>query len=280
MQVLLNSLRHLLGGSRVPVARRHDKADEDPLYLDPASFSILFRELGPSLGLWRAAEVAALRTCDYARPVLDVGCGDGLVTSLVMKRVDIGCDPFGEAAGRAAGSGLYERIERRPVEAAHLPDGGLRTVLCNSVLEHVSSPDTVLRAISRTLAPGGRLVFTAPTAEFGKWLALPSSRYAAWRNRRLVHLNLLTAREWADRLVRFGLHVASVRPYLRRALVAVWDAIDLAEQIRVAGRRPAGLVWRGLPAGLHMRIARLASRMDLSSGPPGGGHLIIAVRRP
>ena len=83
--------------------------------------------------------MAALRMYDYARPVLDVGCGDGLVTSLVMKRVDIGCDPFSEAIGRAAGSGLYERIERRPVEAAHLPDGSLCTVLCNSVLEHVSS---------------------------------------------------------------------------------------------------------------------------------------------
>ena len=78
----------------------------------------------------------------------------------------------------------------------------------------------------------------------------------------------------------WGLDVVSVRPYLRRALVAVWDAIDLAEQIRVAGRRPAGLAWRGLPTGLHMRIARFASRVDLSSGPPGGGHLIIAVKRP
>ena len=210
--------------------------------------------------------------------MLDVGCGDGLVTSLVMKRVDIGCDPFSEAAGRAAGSGLYERIERRPVEAAHLPDGGLRTVLCNSVLEHVSSPDTVLRAISRTLAPGGRLVFTAPTAEFGKWLALPSSRYAAWRNGRLVHLNLLTAGEWADRLVVLGLDVVC-SGRLRRALVAVWDAIDLAEQIWVAGRRPAGLVC-GLPSRPAHAHRALRIRMDLSSGPPGGGHLIIAVKRP
>ena len=73
--------------------------------------------------------MAALRTYYYARPVLDVGRGDGLVTSLVMKRVDIGRDPFSEAIGRAAGLGLYERIERRPVEAAHLPDGSLCTVL-------------------------------------------------------------------------------------------------------------------------------------------------------
>ena len=84
-------------------------------------------------------------------------------------------------------------------------------------------------------------------------------------------MNLLTAGEWADRLAVWGLDVVSVRPYLRRALVAVWDAIDLAEQIRVAGRRPAGLAWRGLPTGLH--IASRALRPAWTSHParPEGG---------
>ena len=32
--------------------------------------------MGPSLGLWRAAEIAALREQTYEPPVLDLGCGD------------------------------------------------------------------------------------------------------------------------------------------------------------------------------------------------------------
>jgi SAM-dependent methyltransferase len=252
------------------------RVEEGPLHLDPVFFAILFRQLGPSLGLWRAAEVAALRTCAYICPVLDMGCGDGLVTSMVLRRVEIGCDPYREAAAKAGRSGLYGRIEPRPIEAACLPGGCISTILCNSVLEHIAELGPVMQAASRALAPGGRLVFTAPTAAFGRWLALPSRRYAAWRNRRLGHFNLWSAAEWAERLAPFGFDVLSVRPYLTRRLVAAWDAVDLIEQVWLCRKRLAGVAWRALPRAVHRRIARLASRLDLSSRPPGGGHLIIA----
>jgi hypothetical protein len=32
-----------------------------PLYLDAPTFRVLLEQQGPSLGLWRAAEIAALR---------------------------------------------------------------------------------------------------------------------------------------------------------------------------------------------------------------------------
>jgi hypothetical protein len=117
---------------------------------------------------------------------------------------------------------------------------------------------------------------TAPTGRFGRWLLLPVAPYARWRNRRLVHLNLWSARGWAERLGAFGLTVVSVRPYLRRALVAAWDALDLAEQVWVARRRLVGVAWRRLPAGVLRRLARAASRLDLAAPSPGGGHLIVA----
>ena len=73
-----------------------------PLYLDTSTFRVLFELQGPSLGLWRAAEVAALREVSYEHPVLDLGCGDGLVTSLVMPDVEIGLDPNKKVLERAA----------------------------------------------------------------------------------------------------------------------------------------------------------------------------------
>jgi SAM-dependent methyltransferase len=247
-----------------------------PLHLEPSAFLVLLRKLGPSLGLWRAAEVAALRQHEYRHPLLDMGCGDGIVTSMVLKRVEIGCEPYLKAALAARDSNLYERIEPFPVEAADLPDGSFATVVSNSVLEHTPSLGPVIETVSRALAPGGYLVLAVPTGQFARWLALPFSRYAAWRNRRLVHINLWTAEKWAGCLARFGLEVVSVRPYLRRSLVAAWDAIDLLEQIWVMKKRLVGLVWLGLPLEVHKRLAIAASRLDLSSPAPGGGHVIIA----
>src|SRR5579884_1217065 len=47
-----------------------------PLHLDAFTCRILLELQGPSLGLWRAAEIAALREQSFERPILDVGCGD------------------------------------------------------------------------------------------------------------------------------------------------------------------------------------------------------------
>src|SRR5437660_9725241 len=107
------------------------------LHLSAREFQVLFTRLGPSLGVWRAAEIAMLRTQTYEAPVLDLGCGDGIVTSLVLDRVDIGVDPSRAALARAATLNLYDCLMAEPIEAAAIPDASVGTVISNSVLEHV-----------------------------------------------------------------------------------------------------------------------------------------------
>lgn len=249
-----------------------------PLHLEEKDFHTLLRLQGPSLGLWRAAEVAALREQEFPPPVLDLGCGDGLVTSLVLPRVDIGLDPNQEALGQASRRGIYTRLQPVPVEAADLPPGSIGSVLSNSVLEHVEDIDRVLEAAARLLCPGGRLVFTAPTEAFSAWLALPLTGYAAWRNRHYDHLNLWTLEHWSARLERAGLRIESVRPYLRRRLVAAWDLLELSQRVWVGRRRLVGVLWQRIPPATMKRLARRASRLDLSAKEPGGGRLIVAVK--
>ncbi len=57
-----------------------------PLYLDTPTFRLLLDLQGPSLALWRAAEIAALREQTFEPPVLDLGCGDGIVSSMVLSQ--------------------------------------------------------------------------------------------------------------------------------------------------------------------------------------------------
>ncbi len=150
-----------------------------PLYLDAATFHTLLKLQGPSLGLWRAAEIAILREQVFEHPVLDLGCGDGLVTSQVLSRVEIGLDPDEKVLKRAAQRGVYERFEATRAEEMRLPDASVGTVVSNSVLEHLPRLDAVLEAVARVLRPGGRLIFTVPTEAFSRWLVLPIARYAA-----------------------------------------------------------------------------------------------------
>lgn len=249
-----------------------------PLYLEASAFLDLFRKLGPSLGLWRAAEVAALRRHRYARPVLDLGCGDGLVASMVLNRIEFGCDPYSESLRSALATGVYGRLDAVPVEEAGIPEKSIATVICNSVMEHVPNPQPVLESVATMLAPGGCFVFTTPTDRFAQWLMLPMDRYRSWRNMRLSHFNLWSKEQWAESLERHRLRVRDVRPYLRPALVFLWDTVDLLEQVRVAKKRLVGLVWRRLPHPALSRLAGAASRLDLSAAS-GGGQMIVAERQ-
>jgi SAM-dependent methyltransferase len=257
----------------LPITEHH------PLHLDAPTFRTLLEQQGPSLGLWRAAEIAALREVTYERPVLDLGCGDGLVTSLVLPHVEIGLDPDTKVLAQARQRGTYERFEATVAEDMQLPDGSVGTVLSNSVLEHLPRLDATLEAAARVLRPSGRLVFTAPTEAFSSQLILPSHRYAARRNRQLCHLNLWPVDRWTHHLARVGLEVELVRPYLRPYLVWTWDALELLQQIWIGRRRLFGMLWRRIPPIVLDRLAQWVSRLDLSSAPPGGGRMIVARKR-
>jgi SAM-dependent methyltransferase len=264
-----------------------------PLYLDATTFHTLLKLQGPSLGLWRAAEIAVLReqvygesmapargaTTNLRRPILDLGCGDGLVTSQVLQRVEIGLDPDEKVLKRTAQTGIYERFEAVPAEEMRLPDASIGTVVSNSVLEHLPRLDAVLEAVARVLRPGGRLIFTVPTEAFSKWLVLPVARYSAWRNTQLCHLNLWPVERWVSHLERVGLEVEEVRPYLRHELVSMWDTLELLQQIWVFHRRLVSIVWQRIPPLMLERMAYWASHMDLSAAAPGGGRLVVARKR-
>lgn len=248
------------------------------LHLPADEIHVLLDKLGPSLGVWRAAEIAALRTEIYAPPVLDLGCGDGLVTSFVLPRVDFGVDPS-PAIHRAAASRIYQRLEAESIETVRIEPGSIGTVISNSVLEHVVDLPAALNATARLLRPGGHLIFTTPTEAFSQWLTLPTQRYSDWRNRHYEHRNLWPVERWQEELSRSGFKVVKVRPYLRREMVRCWDALELLQRIWIGQRRLFSMCWRRLPRRALLRLAQRLSRVDLSAPAPGGGRLIVAVRR-
>jgi SAM-dependent methyltransferase len=99
-----------------------------------------------------------LRAIAEVRPhrVLDAGCGDGTLSSLVAAPVVVCVDQSPAAVEAARARGLDARV----ADIRELPfrDGEFDLVMCNHVLYHVPDRDGAIAEFARVLRAGGRFV--------------------------------------------------------------------------------------------------------------------------
>jgi SAM-dependent methyltransferase len=262
----------------------------------------------PPVALWRAVELRAAAEETYPRPLLDLGCGDGLVAGALFGPggVDVGFDPWMEQARRATRSGVYRRVQR--ADGCHLPyaSGTFATVFSNSVLEHIPDVAPVIREVGRVLQspvpaarrPGGRFIFTVPSDAFPRMLHFyqarlavgdraGAERYMAEVDTRLAHHHYHTPREWADLLTEGGMTLERARYYVPEPVEGLWDRMNARFGV---GRRS---LWGLLASPRLRRLAgyqRLLKRwvvdrlgrawrsyyeMDVEPGQKGGGLLLV-----
>jgi 2-polyprenyl-3-methyl-5-hydroxy-6-metoxy-1,4-benzoquinol methylase len=107
-----------------------------------------------------------LQLCATAPTVLELGCSQGLMTSVMARRgqrvTAVELDPV--AAAEAAG--YAERVVQadldRPDSLAVLEGQRFHAVLAADVLEHLRNPEDCLRRATELLAPGGRIFLSIP----------------------------------------------------------------------------------------------------------------------
>jgi len=93
--------------------------------------------------------------------ILDVGCGDGFHLRLLKDSGQPGWQLEGvdtdlRAVSAARAAGLS--VQQGKVEELDLPAATYHLILMVMTVEHLSDPVGVLRAVGRSLAPGGRVV--------------------------------------------------------------------------------------------------------------------------
>jgi ubiquinone/menaquinone biosynthesis C-methylase UbiE len=144
--------------------------------------------------------------------VLDVGCGSGVVTREIAKRVGtdgraVGLDQspalLAVADELARKAGLGNNVEFREGNVLRLPfpDGVFDAVLCVTVLSHVPGGEHAIPELVRVLRPGGRVgvfdfdadmtIFTHPDRALTRRIVAASSDALAvdgWLVRRLPML--------------------------------------------------------------------------------------------
>jgi ubiquinone/menaquinone biosynthesis C-methylase UbiE len=108
---------------------------------------------------WIAEQAA---TVPQGSRVLDVGAGSAPYRPLFAD-CDYKTQDFAQLKHGQLRHGRYAPIDFvSDADAIPVPDGSFEVILCTEVLEHVPEPIRVVREFGRILAPGGRLILTAP----------------------------------------------------------------------------------------------------------------------
>ena len=213
--------------------------DQD-VHLDvPRAF---FRALRPLLAAARGGP-----------PVLDLGCGSGLLTERIARAgarvlgVDGSRAMLRRARARCARHGGRVRLMERNLGALRLPPVHTLAVACHDVLNHLPSEAAlrrVLTSIRRALAPGGVFVFDALT-EWAFETYWPENvhrlegphgdlwmdcDYDPVRRRGTVHMTAYVK----DTRGRYTRHQTTLHEY-------AWSDRELARALRAAGFAEA---WR------------------------------------
>jgi ubiquinone/menaquinone biosynthesis C-methylase UbiE len=150
------------------------------------------------------------------RRILDLGCGDGLLTSTLAERgaraigVDADRAMLQAASARSArGQGHCPRFVEGRIEQLPFPNGSFDVVVMVAVLCLVADRTGAVGEAARVLRPGGRLVI----GDLGRWSAWAvRRRVKAWLGSELWRsAHFSTARGLSHLVERSGLIVEDVR---------------------------------------------------------------------
>jgi 2-polyprenyl-3-methyl-5-hydroxy-6-metoxy-1,4-benzoquinol methylase len=113
--------------------------------------------------------ISVLQTSHFKR-LLDVGCGDGSVTSIFKEFSDevYGIDVSQQAVGLAEKMGI--NAFKVNIDEENMPFGNefFNAVFCGEIIEHLYDPDHLLSEVKRVLVTGGICIITTPN--LASWL--------------------------------------------------------------------------------------------------------------
>jgi SAM-dependent methyltransferase len=187
-----------------------------PRYLAEAPIPLAFERL---------LEARIYQRHTFERPILDIGCGEGLFAKMVFdEKIDTGIDPNPKELERAREYDAYTELIECKGDAIPKPDGHYRTVFSNSVLEHIPDVEPVFREVHRLLAPGGKFYVTVPSHRFDQYsvvnqalvtvgLGGVAQKFRKFFNNFWRHYHYYTPDGWRDMATRTGFKVNEIHTY-------------------------------------------------------------------
>jgi SAM-dependent methyltransferase len=236
-------------------------------------------------------------------PILDFGCGDGTIASLLFgSEVDYGLDVSRSAARIAAQRQAYKVTLLADGLAIPLPGGSLGGVFSNCVLEHVAVIPSTIREIARVLQSGAYFVATCLSPSYYTMnpvfsfvdrplLGRLRSRMIGEENRLHNHVSVHSVEEYQRMFSDNGMLLEGHSHYAPEPVARFCSKWDTLSKYRVPypfGLRHTGFLIRYL----RLRYTRFASKEEtvtrwyhrfypicydrMNSGRIGVGQILVA----
>jgi ubiquinone/menaquinone biosynthesis C-methylase UbiE len=242
-----------------------------------------------ALALFRSAECRHLRSVHLARPLLDLGCGNGeFAASALVGRPDLGIDLGHQRLAVALAADCHLALAQ--ADAARLPvaDDSFTTVLAVSVCEHLVEPARALAEVHRVLRPGGRFVATIVLRDLHERLFYPrlcrrlrlaglARLYLRLHDRVFRHQTLLSQTGWEIMLAEAGFQIVTSRNILPPQLIVWFDFwLATAWPHKFMQRIGRGANWR--PRWLRAALWKWFEAIEQGDTKDGSVLLVIAEK--
>jgi len=189
-----------------------------------------------ALALVRAMECRLMNSIPFSNPILDLGCGDGLFSSILFKDktyIDSAIDIDESEVDLSYKRGVYRDI--KVADAADLPydEHSFKYVLANDLFAHLSEPRLALNETWRVLQPGGFLCFSVPAFVPGFHFKVISDFIGKMASQNLIKLfnhnisayfrlnSMLKYRQWSKLLSECGFKIIYHKKYASLSAVCI-----------------------------------------------------------
>jgi SAM-dependent methyltransferase len=254
-----------------------------------------YLEIAPAaLAMERSMECDILANQPFERPVLDLGCGDGVFAAILCSEsIDVGVDYDSAELERARLYALYDALLHCGGDAIPRPDNSFATIFSNSVLEHIPDLNPVLWEQYRLLKPGGRFYVTIPTIKWERSV-IPSrvlrsiglhslaERYARFYNSFWRHYHAYPLDHWTTIFRDAGFTVLETRSYCPPNMTTLLDALTPIAAPAIVSKKILGRwiafpgIRRLLAPAIYAATSKVSARMQRSDD---GALVFIAMTK-
>lgn len=187
------------------------------------------------LAIERSLECEIMARQVFERPILDIGCGEGLFSYILFDEpVDVGIDPNEKEIERAKAYAMYTEFIQCSGEKIPKEDGKFNTIFSNSVLEHIPDVELVLTEAKRLLSNNGSFYVTVPTDKFDKNTSINkvltflnmhglAQKYRDFFNNFWRHYHYYSVEKWKTLFEKCGFMVLETIEYDSRDICIIDD---------------------------------------------------------